>query len=86
MECCHLSLYLIGSAIHSTYPNDIDLAIVYDKKYFAINELILLRKKVCASLFEMLDIEIDLMILSFDEAREVDFWNKEYVQVCKHHC
>ena len=69
----HFSRYLFGSAVYSDTPTDIDIAIIYDKKYVSIDEALTYRKEIVRKLSELNSMEIDTILLSREEEEEMSF-------------
>ncbi len=69
----HISRYIFGSAVYSNSPEDIDVAIVYDKQYVSVKDAIAYRKEITAILSEMNSITIDAILLSREEEEEMAF-------------
>ena len=69
----HFSRYLFGSAVYSDTPTDIDIAIIYDKKYVSIDEALAYRKEIASRLSELNSMVIDTILLSIEEEEEMSF-------------
>lgn len=69
----HFSRYLFGSAVYSDTPTDIDIAIIYDKKYVSIDEALTYRKEIVRKLSELNSMVIDTILLSIEEEEEMSF-------------
>lgn len=69
----HFSRYLFGSAVYSDTPTDIDIAIIYDKKYVSIDEALAYRKEIARRLSELNSMVIDTILLSIEEEEEMSF-------------
>lgn len=65
--------YLFGSTVYSETPSDIDIAIVYDNQHIGINEAIQYRKDIIACLSESNNMDVDAILLSKEEEKEVAF-------------
>ena len=65
----HFDHYLFGSILYSENPSDIDIAIIYDKKFISLQDAIHYRHK----LSEFTPLEIDTILLSKEEEIEVEF-------------
>jgi predicted nucleotidyltransferase len=71
--CAHISRYVFGSAVYSDNPSDIDVAIIYDKRYVTVEDAITYRRKLVAKLTELSSMVIDTILLSKEEEMEVAF-------------
>lgn len=69
----HYSRYVFGSAIYSEEPNDIDVAIIYDKKYIRTKDAIAYRRELVDRILQLNSIMVDSILLSKEEEREMDF-------------
>lgn len=72
----HFSRYLFGSAVYSETPSDIsdiDVAIIYDKKYVSIEEALAYRKEITLRLGEQNSKQIDTILLTIEEEEEMSF-------------
>lgn len=69
----HFSRYLFGSAVYSDSPTDIDVAIIYDKKYVSIDEALAYRKEIAKRLRDLNSMFIDTILLSIEEEEEMSF-------------
>ncbi|WP_291587258.1 nucleotidyltransferase domain-containing protein [Bacteroides sp.] len=69
----HFDHYLFGSVLYSENPSDIDIAIIYDKKFISLQDAIQYRHKLIENLSEFTPLEIDTILLSKEEEIEVEF-------------
>lgn len=69
----HISRYVFGSAVYSDNPEDIDVAIIYDKQYVSIEEALEYRKEICIQLKQLNSMLIDSILLSTEEEQEMSF-------------
>ena len=69
----HFSRYLFGSAVYSESPEDIDVAIIYDKHYVSLEEAVDYRRELTKRLGEMNSMIIDAILLSKEEEEEMAF-------------
>ena len=69
----HFSRYVFGSAVYSDNPEDIDVAIIYDKQYVSIEEALAYRKEICIQLQKLHFMSIDSILLSTQEEKEMSF-------------
>jgi predicted nucleotidyltransferase len=72
-----VEVYVFGSITEHCHPRDIDLILVYNTKLISINELLQLRNKLYFALRELLDIEIDICLLSQEENTQSCFTELE---------
>lgn len=77
----HFSRYVFGSAVYSDIPNDIDVAIIFDKKYVTIEEAIAYRRELVEKMKALNSIMIDTILLSEEEEAEMAFLkNAKYLE------
>ncbi|WP_035336844.1 nucleotidyltransferase domain-containing protein [Dokdonia sp. PRO95] len=69
----HFDLYLFGSSLYSDTPSDIDIAIIYDKKFIDIKQALNYRSEILIYLNTELEIKIDTILLSKEEEIETEF-------------
>ena len=72
----HFSRYLFGSSVYSenlSDISDIDVAIIYDRKYVSIDEALAYRKEITHRLSEQNSKLIDTILLSLEEEEEMSF-------------
>ncbi len=69
----HFNLYLFGSVLYSDNPSDMDIAIIYDKKFISTQEAIQYRHELIENLSEVTPLKIDTILLSKEEEREAEF-------------
>lgn len=72
----HFSRYLFGSSVYSdnlSDISDIDVAIIYDRKYVSIDEALAYRKEITLRLSEQNSKVIDTILLSLEEEEEMSF-------------
>lgn len=69
----HFSRYIFGSAVYSDTPSDIDVAIIYDKKYVAVREAIEYRRELVKEMMKISSMTIDTILLSKEEEKEMAF-------------
>lgn len=69
----HFDHYLFGSALYSENPSDVDIAIIYDKKFISVQEAILYRHELIGSLSKSITLKIDTILLSKEEEMETEF-------------
>lgn len=69
----HFSRYVFGSAVYSDSPDDIDVAIIYDKQYVSLEEALAYRKELIVKLGELNSMLIDTILLSKEEEKEMSF-------------
>ena len=73
--------YIFGSAIYSESPQDIDIAIIYDKQYVSILEAIEYRNEIISILSNLNSISIDAILLSKAEEKEMEFlFNAKHIE------
>lgn len=67
-------VYLFGSSLTNTFPNDIDLLLVYsvDNKDIVVKDL----DRIITVLFDYFQIPIDITALSHDELSDCEFLEK----------
>lgn len=79
--CAHISRYVFGSAVYSDNPSDIDVSIIYDKRYVTVEDAIAYRRELVVKLTEQSSMVIDAILLSKEEEMEVAFWeNAKYYE------
>lgn len=77
----HIARYLFGSAVYSDSPSDIDVAIVYDKRYISIDDAISYRLKLSEQMAQMNSMMVDTILLSVEEEKEMAFLeNAKYLE------
>ena len=69
----HFSRYVFGSAVYSDSPSDIDVAIIYDKRYVDIREAIEYRHTLAEEMMRQTSMIIDTILLSVEEEMEMSF-------------
>lgn len=69
----HFDLYLFGSSLYSDTPSDIDIAIIYDKRFINIKQALKYRSELLSDLDTELEIKIDTILLSKEEEIETEF-------------
>jgi len=69
----NFDLYRFGSSISSDKYNDIDLAIIYDRKNISIENALKYRKLLKQELSEEFKCPIDILLLSKEEEAEAEF-------------
>jgi predicted nucleotidyltransferase len=69
----HISRYVFGSAVYSDTPSDIDVAIIYDKRYVDIREAIEYRHALAEEMMRQTSMMIDIILLSVEEEIEMSF-------------
>ncbi|WP_088233120.1 nucleotidyltransferase [Bacillus cereus] len=70
-------IYLFGSALYLSKPNDIDLMIQYDSGKINIKQILNIRKEIRIELHKRLNMDIDISIISDLEEKEINFVNNE---------
>ena len=65
--------FIFGSAVYSEKPDDLDVAIIYDKTMISINDAIQYRHNLEDELNKMLEMNIDTLLLSKEEEEEMCF-------------
>lgn len=68
----HFELYIFGSSVYSNNPNDLDLAIIYDKNFINIKQALEFRIKLINTISD-LDLDIDTILLSKEEELQIEF-------------
>lgn len=69
----HITRYVFGSAVYSETPSDIDVAIIYDKRYVTVEEAITYRRKLVEEMMQLNSMVIDTILLSIEEEMEMAF-------------
>ncbi len=69
----HFDLYLFGSSIYSDTPTDIDIAIIYDKRFINIKQALRYRSELLSDLNIKTEMKIDTILLSKEEEIETEF-------------
>jgi predicted nucleotidyltransferase len=78
----HFDLYLFGSSIYSDTPSDIDIAIIYDKKFISIQQALEYRAELLNNLLIKSEMKIDTIILSKEEEIETEFLvNAKHIKI-----
>lgn len=77
----HIRSYLIGSSIQRKDVNDIDIALIYTPLAYSHSALIELRRILSKTILDELGIVADILLLSCEEAEEVDFFSKPAVEI-----
>ncbi|MCY8629383.1 nucleotidyltransferase domain-containing protein [Bacillus spizizenii] len=72
-----LKFFLFGSFGRAASPNDIDLLIMYDRDYISIEQILFLRRKIVTYSKEVIDIPMDISLLTFIEEKELNFIETE---------
>lgn len=69
-----VTLYLFGSTIKGVnYKQDVDVILIYDKKYITIDRVIKLKKEMFRYWKNFYNILLDITLLSTEEQREIKF-------------
>jgi len=77
----HISRYLFGSAVYSDTPSDIDVAIIYDKRYVSVKDAIAYRHALEEDMARLNSKIIDTLLLSMEEETEMAFLaNAKYME------
>ena len=69
----HITRYVFGSAVYSSSPNDIDVAIIYDKQYVTVEDAIAYRRRLIEKMKQLNSLPIDTILLSTEEEKEMAF-------------
>lgn len=69
----HFDIYLFGSALYSTDPSDVDIAIIYNKEFITTQAAIQYRHEVVNNLAKITTLKIDTILLSKEEEAEMEF-------------
>lgn len=69
----HFELYLFGSSVYSEIPSDIDIAIIYDKKFINIKQALEYRSELLRNLSTKSEKKFDTILLSKEEEIETEF-------------
>lgn len=69
----NIDVYQFGSSLYSDTPEDIDIAIIYNKQYVSIDRAIQYRTNLVNQFSSKNNIEIDTILLSVEEEEETDF-------------
>lgn len=77
MEIEIIRIYLFGSGLCTSNPNDIDLLIVYDAKNVSINEVLALRKELGNEISLKMRIPAHICLLSTNEMEYQVFVKQE---------
>lgn len=74
----NLTFYLFGSAKINKNPSDIDILLTYDNEMISLDDFLNLKYSVSKFLISLITtLEIDLLILSKEEEKEINFIRKE---------
>jgi predicted nucleotidyltransferase len=68
-----VTLYLFGSALRTVYANDLDILIVYNKRFLSVAEALSLRRDLSQSISVDLGICADCVLLTKQEAEQTNF-------------
>lgn len=80
-----IALYLFGSALRTVHANDLDLLIVYDKKFLSIAEALSLRRSLSKAVSADLGIGADCVLLTIQEAEQTNFGQMEGAALVSSH-
>jgi predicted nucleotidyltransferase len=82
------SVYVFGSALSSAQPKDIDILVVYDPMVCSPSRAYAYHEQFLNQLAEMIELPIDITLLSKTEADETRFVESESCvpleQCCEH--
>ncbi len=77
----HITRYVFGSAVYSDTPSDIDVAIIYDKRYVRVEDAIAYRHELVNEIKALNSMMIDAILLSVEEEMEMAFLeNAKYME------
>jgi predicted nucleotidyltransferase len=72
---------VFGSAVYSDTPSDIDVAIIYDKRYVRVEDAIAYRHELVNEIKALNSMMIDAILLSVEEEMEMAFLeNAKYME------
>ncbi len=66
-------VYQFGSSIYETNPNDIDIAIIYDKSKVSIEEALDYRNEISLFIYKEYNLPADIILLNTSEEAETNF-------------
>ncbi|MGG8495269.1 hypothetical protein ACQY1Q_02530 [Tenacibaculum sp. TC6] len=69
----HFDLYLFDSTLYSDVPSDIDIAIIYEKSFISIQEVIEFHFELLNDLSTKSKMKIDTILLSKEKEIETKF-------------
>ena len=69
----HIARYVFGSAVYSDTPSDIDVAIIYDRRYVSVEDAIAYRRELVNEMSVLNSMMIDTILLSLEEEKEMSF-------------
>ena len=69
----HITRYVFGSAVYSDTPSDIDVAIIYDRRYVSVEDAIAYRRELVNEMRVLNSMMIDAILLSMEEEMEMAF-------------
>ena len=69
--------YVFGSFLKSPLPRDFDLLIVYDRRFCHPSQAFKMHQDFVHRLRQIIDVEVDLTLLTQEEARSSRFIEKE---------
>lgn len=72
-----VDIFLFGSILYTNSPNDIDILILYPISTSYIDKIFELRDNIKMILEKELSIDIDILILSYEEEKEIEFIQNE---------
>lgn len=72
----HTQVYIFGSALTSSHPNDLDILVIYDSDVYPMAEIYEHCKAFIKSLFKQFKLNVDATYLSINEAKSVSFIEK----------
>ena len=77
----HITRYVFGSAVYSDTPSDIDVAIIYDRRYVSVEDAIAYRRELVNEMSVLNSMMIDAILLSMEEEMEMAFLeNAKYLE------
>lgn len=75
-----IRIYIFGSGLYKTQPNDIDLLVVYDPKNISIQEVLVLRNELSKEVFLKFGVSAHICLLSTKEKEYLVFIAHEKAQ------
>lgn len=78
VEKYNLTFYLFGSAKINKNPSDIDILLIYEDEMISLDNFLNLKNLITKFLLSLITtLEIDLLILSKEEEKEINFIKSE---------
>lgn len=66
-------IYVFGSVLRSSQPNDLDILVIYDSKIYPKANIYNACKRISMILSEAFNLDVDLTVLSYSENDRMNF-------------